>query len=294
MYEPIKRTLLRVLRVPPEPHPPSGSPESIRTFRASRNYYRYKLFGWGLKQLGALVGVIMLAGVHVTYGLGSRVPWDSIPAPAAVTETIEEFQKNEGAQKVAKIVRSVLEMRFLLLFEIVALVFLFVQAPLTYAMVQLDYEMRWYIVTDRSLRIREGIVSVREMTMTFANVQNLAIRQGPIQRLLGISDLRVRTAGGGSGDKDKEKDDKDANSMHVGYLRGVDDAREIRDTILARLRRGKGAGLGDPDDEAVPGDVAHAEGEDLLAAARELLGEARALRRVVRGGQSKNPRPPAR
>ena len=281
MVELVKRKLLRVLRVPPEPHPPSGSPESIRTFRASRNYYRYKLFGWGLKQLGALVGVIMLAGVHFTFGLGSRVPWNLIPAPAAVTETIEEFEKVEGAQKLVKFIRGVLETRLLLLIEIAGLVFLFVQAPLTYVMVRLDYEMRWYIVTDRSLRIREGIVSVREITLTFANVQNLAIRQGPIQRLLGISDLCVRTAGGGSGDKDNEQDDKDADSMHVGYLRGVDDAREIRDTILTRLRRGKGAGLGDPDDAAVAGDVAHPQGEDLLAAARELLGEARALRRVV-------------
>lgn len=271
MVELVKRLLLRVLRVPPEPHPPSGSPESIRTFRASRNYYRYKLFGWGLKQLGALVGVIMLAGVHFTYGLGSSVPLSLILVPAAVTEAIEELEKDEDTQKFAKVIRWALETRLLLWIEIAGLVFLFVQAPVTYAMVRLDYEMRWYIVTDRSLRIREGIASVREMTMTFANVQNLAIRQGPIQRLLGISDLRVRTAGGGSGDKDSEQDDKDAKSMHVGYLRGVDDARGIRDTILARLRRGKGAGLGDPDDE----------GGDLLAAARELLGEARALRRVV-------------
>ncbi len=271
MVELVKRLLLRVLRVPPEPHPPSGSPESIRTFRASRNYYRYKLFGWGLKQLGALVGVIMLAGVHFTYGLGSSVPLSLILVPAAVTEAIEELEKDEDTQKFAKVIRWALETRLLLWIEIAGLVFLVVQAPVTYAMVRLDYEMRWYIVTDRSLRIREGIASVREMTMTFANVQNLAIRQGPIQRLLGISDLRVRTAGGGSGDLDSEQDDKDVKSMHVGYLRGVDDARGIRDTILARLRRGKGAGLGDPDDE----------GGDLLAAARELLGEARELRRVV-------------
>ena len=280
MVELVKRKLLRVLRVPPEPHPPSGSPESIRTFRASHNYYRDQLFGWGLKQLGALVGVIMLAGVHFTYGLGSRVPWNLIPAPAAVTETIEEFEKVEGAQKLVKFIRGVLETRLLLLIEIAGLVFLFVQAPLTYVMVRLDYEMRWYIVTDRSLRIREGIASVREMTMTFANVQNLTIQQGPIQRLLGISDLRVRTAGGGSGDKDEEKDDKDAGSMHVGYLRGVDNAREIRDTILARLRHVKGAGLGDPDDETAPGGVARTVEGDLLSAAQELLGEARALRRI--------------
>jgi membrane protein YdbS with pleckstrin-like domain len=281
MYEPIKRTLLRVLRVPPEPHPPSGSPESIRTFRASRNYYRYKMFGWGVKQIGALIGIIVLAGVHVTFGLGSHIPWTSIPAPESVTETLEKFQKNEVGQKVTSVVSWFLKSRLVLLAEIVGFAFLIVQAPVTYAMVQLDYEMRWYIVTDRSLRIREGIASVREMTMTFANVQNLTIQQGPIQRLLGISDLRVRTAGGGSSDKDEENKDKEAESMHVGYLRGVDDAQEIRDTILDRLRRVKGAGLGDPEDESAARGVTSTAEEDLIAASRELLGEARALRRVV-------------
>jgi len=282
MHEALKRTLLRVLRVPPEPHPPAGSPESIQTFRASRNYYRYKLFGWGLKQLGAVTGVLMLSSVYFAYGLGSRVPWKAIPAPASVSEVIEELQKDEDAQKFEKVLGWAMDSGVLLLVEIVGLVILFVQAPVTYAMVRLDYEMRWYIVTDRSLRIREGIASVREMTMTFANVQNLTIRQGPIQRLLGISDLRVRTAGGG-GDKDEEDGNKEAKSMHVGYLRGVDNAQEIRDSILVRLRRVKGAGLGDPDDEPASTAAAPVATGDLLSAARELLGEARALRRTVGG-----------
>ncbi|MBI2686294.1 MAG: hypothetical protein HYX27_08255 [Acidobacteria bacterium] len=39
----MKETLLRLLRVPPEPSPPDGSPESIRIFRAGRNYYRWRL-----------------------------------------------------------------------------------------------------------------------------------------------------------------------------------------------------------------------------------------------------------
>ena len=197
---------------------------------------------------------------------------------------VEDFQKDERAQKVEKILGWAIDSGVLLLVEIVGLVLLFVQAPVTYAMVRLDYEMRWYIVTDRSLRIREGIASVREMTMTFANVQNLTIEQGPIQRLLGISDLRVRTAGGGSGDKEGEDGNKEAKSMHVGYLRGVDNAQEIRDSILTRLRRVKGAGLGDPEDEPLSTDVAPAATGDLLSAARELLGEARALRRSVGGG----------
>ena len=41
------------------------------------------------------------------------------------------------------------------------------------------------------------VVKVREMTVTFANIQNAPVNQGPIQRALGIADLQVETAGGG-------------------------------------------------------------------------------------------------
>ena len=70
-----------------------------------------------------------------------------------------------------------------------------VQRLFALALVRLDFEKRWYLVTNRSLRVREGVVKLREMTITFANIQNISISQGPIQRLLGIADLRVDTAG---------------------------------------------------------------------------------------------------
>src|SRR5436190_671290 len=34
---------------------------------------------------------------------------------------------------------------------------------LSLAIVRLQFEKRWYLVTDRSLRVREGVTSVREM-----------------------------------------------------------------------------------------------------------------------------------
>jgi uncharacterized membrane protein YdbT with pleckstrin-like domain len=166
--------------------------------------------------------------------------------------------------------------------ELFGLIFLLVQVPITYTMVRLDYEMRWYIVTDRSIRIREGITSIREMTMTFANIQNLTIRQGPLQRLLKISDLEVRTAGGGSGDEDSQSEEQGRGSMHIGYFRGVDQAQKIRDSILDRLKRLRDAGLGDPDDDEFARPVpTPAVGADVLKAARDLLDEARALRRCL-------------
>ena len=92
------------------------------------------------------------------------------------------------------------------------------------ALVRLDFEKRWYLVTDRSLRVREGVVKVREMTITFANIQNISISQGPIQRLIGIADLRVDTAGGGPSRGDKKGG---GESLYTVRFRGVDNANEI-------------------------------------------------------------------
>jgi hypothetical protein len=123
-------------------------------------------------------------------------------------------------------------------------------------------------------------------------VQNLEIRQGPIYRLLGLASLEVRSAGGGQAQAPGGKRPGLERDLHVAYFRGVDNAREIRDLILARLRRVRGAGLGDPDEEhehtaahlpaAEHASSAHAEA--VTEAARELLGEARALRVVLERG----------
>src|ERR1700722_10036844 len=69
--------------------------------------------------------------------------------------------------------------------------------PITYFLQRLNYEMRWYIVTDRSLRIRSGVVWLREMTMTFANIQGIRVSANPIEGLLGLADVEVQSAGGG-------------------------------------------------------------------------------------------------
>jgi hypothetical protein len=150
--------------------------------------------------------------------------------------------------------------------------------------------MRWYIVTDRSLRIRYGLLHVREMTMTFANIQQITVRQGPLQRLLGIADLKVRSAGGGDGgdldDEPAHVEEGQGESMHIGYFRGVDNAEEIRDLIGQRLRQLRDTGLGDPDELAHAPPAERPESPNpLLAAARDLLREARALRERVTSGQ---------
>jgi uncharacterized membrane protein YdbT with pleckstrin-like domain len=164
---------------------------------------------------------------------------------------------------------------------------------------RLDYEMRWYLVTDRSLRLRHGVWVVWESTMSFANVQQVVVSQGPLQRLLRLANVKVQSAGGGGGGDEHGHHRED---MHVGYFHSVTNAEEIRDLILERLRRFRESGLGDPEEKTlivaaqhataenrragtrVPIPVAGPRDDEALAAARELAAEARALRAVVEAG----------
>ena len=257
MFELLKTLALRVAKVPPEPRAPAGSPGSIRTFRAAPNYWKYLLVTWGLKQVAGAFAIVAVLSVTATW-----------QAAAGGPRTI-----NPELQRMLPGALHAL--------ELLGLGFFLVQMPFSLAATRLNYEMRWYIVTDRSLRVREGIFRVREMTLTVANVQNIAIQQGPLQRLLGIADVVVRTAGGGSAtDAHGHEGRGPGSTMHTGTLRAVDNAEQVRDLILDRLRRLRDAGLGDPDDHhrqaltPEPG----ASADLLRAAARELLDAARALR----------------
>ncbi|MBK8999108.1 MAG: PH domain-containing protein [Myxococcales bacterium] len=140
--------------------------------------------------------------------------------------------------------------------------------------VRLDYDMRYYVVTDRSLRIREGALVIRESTFTFANVQNVSVQQGPIDRLLGISNVRIDTAGGGGG-----PDKQQPFVSHRGVLAGIENAEEVRDRILQLLKAYRDAGLGDREHHE------HTGGGGLSSQAIERLGEVRdemkGLRRAV-------------
>ena len=68
---------------------------------------------------------------------------------------------------------------------------------IAYIAIHLRYDTTWYVMTSRSLRIRRGIWTIHETTISFENVQNVTVTQGPVERLFGIANVRVDTAGGG-------------------------------------------------------------------------------------------------
>ena len=95
--------------------------------------------------------------------------------------------------------------------------------------------------------------------MTYANIQDIRVTAGPLQGYFKIADLEVRSAGGGAGPA--------GASAHAAYFEGVENAEEIRELILERLRRYR--------------DFEHGESLDAEGAARLVLDEARGMRRAL-------------
>ncbi|MDQ3198139.1 MAG: PH domain-containing protein [Verrucomicrobiota bacterium] len=236
----------RVLRIPGDPEPPPGDEARTQRFRAAPNYYKYLLAVWGLKTVALLVVLITMEIGPLVAVFGTRLHEKHLPAALMI-----------GIPQ------------FIILFFLVGRLF-------SGLLVRLDFEKRWYLVTDRSLRLREGILNVREMTITFANIQNISISQGPIQRLLGIADLRVDTAGGSSPSRKEHKGKSE--SLHTAFFRGVDNANAIRELIQKRLRELKDSGLGDHEELKAP---PARSGDDLLTALRAVAAEASALRQAA-------------
>jgi membrane protein YdbS with pleckstrin-like domain len=146
---------------------------------------------------------------------------------------------------------------------------------IAYFVVRIDYDMRYYIVTDRALRVREGAVIVKEMTITHANVQNMRVVQGPLKRLFGIWNLKVDTAGGGGATGPHGESSSDSHSIQMA---GIENAHEVRDVILSHLRKhGRGTGLGDLDEPAARTFAS----ADLVAALGEVRDAGADLRRVA-------------
>lgn len=304
MFEWMRAHALKWLRVPHEPEPPFGAPGSVRAFRAGRNYYKLRLLRWGIGQIGAVVGIVFWIGflsqiepyvqesrmlreqAKAQAAAKAATPPPASPAPAepTVSTTSEPAKKAKRPRRdprreiAARVPTWAIYVAQIV--EVLGIIAFLVQIPFTYALVRLEFEQHWYIVTDRSLRIRTGLMSMQESTMSFANIQQVEVKQGPLQRLLGLADLHVQSAGGGG-----DQLEAHGESLHRGVFRSVDNAQDIRDLILERLRVFRQAGLGDPEDRrdeaAALAPTVAVGNDDALAAAQAVLAEARALRTAI-------------
>lgn len=253
MFESLRGLVTRWLKIPDAPTPPSGSPGTLTLFQPSARYVRYKMVGWVI--------------AHASLFLFLIAPAVLVPLLVVLAMMLED-----GGLGLLALVLTLLAGLCML-----AWVGLMV---LTWVTVRMDRDLRWYMVTDRAVRIREGVWFVREMTLTFENIQNVAVAQGPLQRHFGLADVQVQTAGGGGGQQGQEG--AGLVSLHTGFFRGVEDAPAIRDFLLERMRRARDSGLGDPDDRgAAAPRTAAGMSPAALVALREAAAQARALRQAL-------------
>jgi membrane protein YdbS with pleckstrin-like domain len=233
---PLERGVLAFLAVPPAPDVPQGSADSVRVFRAGDRYYAWLVFEWAVASTAAFVGLLSAS-----------------VAPALATRTAPDW--------VGIVLIGVL---------VVVWTAFGLGLVVTFLARRINFRMRWYIVTDRSLRIRSGVFSVRELTMTYRNIQEIRVTAGPLQNALGLATVEVHAAGGAG-------DGKHGGGGHVGKLEGLSNANEIRDLMVERLRRYRDSGLGDTPHV----DPAEGGSDAESVAAQAILDEVRALRAVL-------------
>ena len=200
-YEGIQRALFDFLQVPEgPPEAPPGRSEWTRTFRPDPAYLRYL-------KLGAVVFSVFLGFVIVFI----------VAMAMAATE----------GHPVGLLLGG------LVLLLGVGLI------GLNLLGIRLSYDATWYVMTDEAVRNRRGLWVLKENTVSFDNVQNLSVRQGPLQRYFGIEDLVIETAASGGA----TSNDQTAQAQSLQIV-GVRNASELRDRIAQRMRLAGGSGLG--------------------------------------------------
>jgi membrane protein YdbS with pleckstrin-like domain len=219
-----------------------------------------------------------------------RVPADPPTLPAGAGERLESFRPSEAFLRYLKFMFWIALLavdiaiaigwfalfaarpRLALLISPLALAVAVLPDIFAYIALHLRYDTTWYVMTNRSLRIRRGIWIIHETTITFENIQNIRVEQGPLQRYFGIADVVVETAGGGASRNEKGTE---TMAAHHGLIEGMTDAHAIRDRIMEIVRRSRSAGLGDERHEPDAGE--HAWSPQHIAVLREIRDAVKAL-----------------
>ena len=204
----------RVLRTPPLPALPAEP--GVEVLRPSPGFTKYRLCQWAVGHGVALVFLTIffsapaLALLAAAGFIGRRPAADAVP------------------EKTIGIIGAAVGVLVLIVLAGVA-----VKLVAGFFMARLDARRRWYILGERTLTIREGIWTVREMTFTYANIQDIRLGAGILSRACGIAHLTVETAGGGGGAR---QGSRPGLQMHRAVLAGLADAPRVRDLLLERQR----------------------------------------------------------
>lgn len=249
--------LRRILRLPEgNPPLPAGDPSSVQVWNPGPAYFRYRLLLFLVAGLPSLLVVLLAVGGGLG-GMGLAM-------------------LNEGAPAIVAAMPVVLGggISFHVLLTMAFGVF----------RIRLEQDMLRYTLTDEAIRLRRGVVAIEEITLSFANIQNVKLHQGVLQRAFGVADLLVETAGGGGG-----ASAEGGGGGHVGLIVGVSEPEALRELIVTRARQHRGDGLHRPAPRAAAMRSVAAVPPEALALLREAVADLQAARKALAGSR---PAPP--
>ena len=116
----------------------------------------------------------------------------------------------------------------------VAIAMLAAYAVFCYFLAYLTHRFWRYELTENSLKIEKGIIWKKYVSIPYDRVQNVDIYRGLVDRILGISDLYVQTAGySGSSLRHKK-----GGISSEGRLPGLapEIAEQLRETLVKRTK----------------------------------------------------------
>ena len=127
------------------------------------------------------------------------------------------------------------------------------------------YHTLRYVVEDEGITMRWGILFRREVSLTYARIQDIHLNSNFVERWLGLAKVQVQTASG--------------SSTAEMTVEGLPQFEAIRDFLYSRMR-------GARDRAAVPGagaaaELAGAPARELTEVLREIAAEVRELRRAL-------------
>ncbi len=84
----------------------------------------------------------------------------------------------------------------------------------------LRYRFYFYLVSSDQLMVQRGALFVSRVTVPFARIQNVETTHGPIDRWLGLINIKISTA---------------ASPVYITHL-GAETGEQIRDDVVARVK----------------------------------------------------------
>jgi len=117
-------------------------------------------------------------------------------------------------------------------------IFIFIiSVVVAYIIARLTYHFYRYELTEDGYRAERGIIWKKYITIPYSRIQNVDIYRGILDRLLGLSDLQIHTAGYGAAGASRLGSE--------GRLPGLsrEDAEALRDELISRVRQSKNQGL---------------------------------------------------